>query len=164
MTLVIGASAMAGIGAIVSDIRVSFPDGSSRDMLRKAYPVGNHIAAGFAGSVAIGFALLEDLTVNLKLPRGSETSYWLPHFVADAWQPVASEIFAKHPEHERRLGSRVLLAGTDPTDSGVRLIRFASPDFKPQFIRRGLRTCSIGSGASDQRYMRAIRPHFDIRT
>lgn len=164
MTLVIGITTGFLGGAILSDTRVTFPCGGSREMLRKAYPVGNFVAAGFAGSVTIGFALIRNLTMNLQLPIGAETDVWEPFSVARAWAPLAKAIFDAAPSNEQQLGSRVLIAAHDPKGSGVRLIRFASPDFSPKFLRQGLRTCSIGSGAGDRRYMRVVRPHADIRS
>ena len=61
MTWVIGASSVFGVGMLVSDVRVSFPDGQSRDMLRKLYPLGPYIGLGFAGSVAASFAILNEV-------------------------------------------------------------------------------------------------------
>lgn len=40
MTWVIGAASLFGYGVMLSDVRVSFPNGQRADMLKKAYPVG----------------------------------------------------------------------------------------------------------------------------
>ena len=60
MTWVIGASSIFDYGAMMSDVRVTFEDGSERDLVQKAYPVGPYIVAGFAGSVRIGVIILDN--------------------------------------------------------------------------------------------------------
>ena len=62
---------MFGYGALYSDVQVTFPDGSTKDLLQKAYPLSNFIAAGFAGSVRIGFMLLDSLSQFLQLPNST---------------------------------------------------------------------------------------------
>jgi len=57
MTWAAAASTIFGYGALYSDVQVTFRDGNTKDLLQKAYPVSNFIAAGFAGSVRIGFKL-----------------------------------------------------------------------------------------------------------
>jgi hypothetical protein len=53
---------------MVSDVRVSWNDGTEADLLRKAYRAGPFLLAGFAGSVNIGFQLIGSLQ-NFLLPR-----------------------------------------------------------------------------------------------
>jgi hypothetical protein len=43
-----------GYGFGISDVRVTLGDGTEADCLQKLYPIGRYLAAGFAGSVAIG--------------------------------------------------------------------------------------------------------------
>lgn len=163
MTLVIGTAFGDHGGALISDTRVTFESGQSRDMIRKAYPVGNYIAVGFAGSVRIGFSMVHNLKLNLQTPAEAASDIWEPMSVAREWSHIAKAIFEGAPIAEQRLGSRVLMVGIDPKGSGARLIRFASPEFAPQFVRKGLRTCSIGSGTADRGYMRVVRAHADIK-
>jgi ATP-dependent protease HslVU (ClpYQ) peptidase subunit len=59
---------MFDYGAMMSDVRVTFSDGSERDLVQKAYSVGPYILAGFAGSVKIGFQLIESLARFLIVP------------------------------------------------------------------------------------------------
>ena len=69
MTWVIGASPYAGgYGVMLSDIQVTLANGTTLDILQKAYPVGNYIVAGFAGSVRIGFELLQSRKDSLVPP------------------------------------------------------------------------------------------------
>lgn len=62
MTWIVGGAPPFGWAVGLSDIRVSFSDGTELDCLRKIYPVGRFITAGFAGSVAIGFAMIQRLS------------------------------------------------------------------------------------------------------
>ncbi len=48
-----------GYSVGVSDIRVTLYDGSERDCLQKIYPIAQSIALGFAGSVRIGFEMVD---------------------------------------------------------------------------------------------------------
>src|SRR5450759_2701557 len=101
MTWVVGATSVFGYGALYSDVQVTFADGSTRDLVQKAYPLGNFIAAGFAGSVRIGFKLLQSLAVFLVLPDealGSHASD--PIWVATQWAPIARSVFEGAPPIE----------------------------------------------------------------
>jgi hypothetical protein len=46
-----------GYGVMISDVRITFADGTEVDLLRKAYRVGPFILAGFAGSAHVGMRL-----------------------------------------------------------------------------------------------------------
>jgi 20S proteasome alpha/beta subunit len=63
VTWVIGMSGHLIGAVLVADVRVSFPSGQ-RDTLRKIHPVAPNIAIGFAGSVAIGFDMVESLEAS----------------------------------------------------------------------------------------------------
>ena len=52
---------MFGYSFGISDVRVTLGDASEVDCLQKAHPIGRHVAAGFAGSVKIGFAMIDEL-------------------------------------------------------------------------------------------------------
>ena len=58
MTWIVGRSIPFGYSVALSDIRVTL-DGREIDCLQKIYPVGPFIAMGFAGSVPIGFAMID---------------------------------------------------------------------------------------------------------
>jgi len=53
---------MFGYGFGLSDIRVTLGNGTEVDCLQKIYPVARWVAAGFSGSVQIGFALIDSLS------------------------------------------------------------------------------------------------------
>ena len=56
---------MVGYGFGISDVRVTLDGGSEIDCLQKIHPVGRYVAAGFAGSVRIGFGMIEALSQRM---------------------------------------------------------------------------------------------------
>jgi hypothetical protein len=165
MTWVIGTSSIFGYGVVISDVQVMLQSGETRDMLRKAYPVANNIVGGFAGSVRIGFSLIEGLQEFLQIPEAmANTHGWNPIWVATNWQKAAQGIFQKHSRIEQNLGARLLLVGVSPNEHRgnpawpkVYTVRFASPEFKPGIMNRPFTACSIGSGAGVIEYKRALK-------
>ena len=154
MTWVVGATSIYGYGALYADVQVTFESGVTRDLVQKSHPISNFIAAGFSGSVRVGFALLQSLADCTKLPdEALETQAWDPVWVAThQWAPAARSVFKAAPYKERDLGASVLLLGASPTENtglGAKmfLVRFAAPDFKPGIMARFIMSCSIGSGA-----------------
>lgn len=170
MTWVIAGSSIFGTGALVSDTRVQFSDGATAELLQKAYPVGNYIAAGFAGSVRIGFDLIESLTNFMAVPVGTGAHAWNPRGVASDWALTAKQIFDSAPPEEQRLQSQLLLLGASPVEHmgapefrRIDIARFASPDFTPRFAKRGALTVfHIGSGAGVREYVRGTKPLFRL--
>ncbi len=171
MTWIVGAASLFGYGTIISDVQVTWNDGRKADTLQKAYPLGRFIVGGFAGSVYIGFRLVESLRQMLELPLQASTHAWYPNQVAKEWTPIAKAIFESAPEAERRLGARFLIVGISPdatiSDTGipvVLVIRFSSPDFRPGFFRKSMAICNIGSGSKIASYKNSIRPLLDFKT
>lgn len=168
MTWVVAASTIWGYGVLYSDVQVTLSDGSTRDMLRKAYPVANVIAAGFAGSVRIGFSLIQSLESTLIPPPGTpENAVCHPVLAAEGWAPIAKAVFDSAEARERVLGSRILMVGISPNESAglgakIYFARFASPEFVPQIMTRTVKICSIGTGASIQQYKHSIKPLFRL--
>jgi hypothetical protein len=178
MTWVIGASSFLGYGAMISDIRVSLGDGSERDMLQKAYGLGPFIVGGFAGSVKIGFQLLESLTLSLTPPAGGgqpgEIWMWEPVGVAETWQEIAVQVFANADEEERANHSHILLVEIsneiDPETAHILnvvhgprafIIKMMSPDFLPVVMKKPLSVDHIGSGAHVDRYIELLKAYVD---
>ena len=168
MTWVCAASTIFGYGALYSDIQVTFPDGQTMDLLQKAYPVGNFIAAGFAGSVRIGFKLLQSLTEFLALTKkDTQTLAWDPPWVSSQWAPIAWSIFNSERVQEKLRGSQILMVGASPTEPcwlGARIYftRLVAPDFRPCLMSRAIKFCSIGSGAAISEYKHHLKPHFRL--
>jgi hypothetical protein len=149
-------------------VRVTFRDGTTRDVIQKAYPLSNFLAAGFAGSVRIGFDLLSTLTECLRMPpEAIRTTAWEPCWVAEKWAPVAKSIFDKHSEIEKAQGSQLLMVGASPAEScglGAKIYfaRFVSPNFRPNIMSRAVKICSIGSGAAQKEYKLRLKPLFRL--
>ena len=80
MTWVVGRPVPFGYSVGLSDIRVTLlPDRTEWDCLQKVYAVAPNIAAAFAGSVEIGFAMIDRLKHHLRLPAPGLG--WDPAFV-----------------------------------------------------------------------------------
>ncbi len=79
MTWIVGTPALFGYGFGISDVRVTFGDDTEVDCLQKIHPVGQWIAAGFAGSVQIGFAMVNELRRFLRVE--SKDIAWDPTVV-----------------------------------------------------------------------------------
>lgn len=165
MTWVVAASTIFGYGVLYSDVQVTFGDEVTKDLLQKAYPVGNSIAAGFAGSVKIGCMLIESL-IDTLAPQ-DEPSNWNLVAATVRWAPIARAIFQSAEEDERALQSRLLLVGASPTESAglgarVYFVRMVSPEFSPQIMRRPIKVCGIGTGAGITEYKHRIKPLFRL--
>lgn len=163
MTWVIGATTPFGYGVMVSDICVTLSDGTVRDVLRKAYPVGRFIVAGFAGSVRIGFEMISALREFLAMTKEEvdEGHCWDPEFVAVEFQAKARKIFDRHNDQEKDLGCEILLVGVCPKEktlgggnSVVAALR--GPTFSPDIAKRWGKVLSIGSGSNQQKAMESL--------
>lgn len=161
MTWVVGNATFFGYAVGVSDIRVTFGDGTELDCVQKLYPVGRFIAAGFAGSVAIGFGMLHVLSGLLS--QAPENTAWMPEVVSEWWPADARNVFGMFGEQEQRLGCQLMLLGAHPTENlgeapwpRCSVYRFSAPSFEPQLapIRE---VVSIGSGAQVPVYADALR-------
>lgn len=172
MTWIIGASSLFGYGVVISDIQVTLANKKTIDVLQKAYPLSNFIVGGFAGSVRVGFMLLQSLSDKLKLPLGYEGYAWDPCKVANDWSIVARNVFASALLNEQKLGSKFLIIAASPVpdvgewpqgwDSKIYMIRFSSPNFIPQIMVKRMKICSIGSGARVSEYKRSIRERLKL--
>ena len=170
MTWIIGVSTIFGYGVVISDVQVTFKDGTTADILQKAYPLSNFIVGGFAGSVRIGCMLLQSLYEYLEIPTGQEKTHaWHPLWVANTWGPLAKKLFDNAPYEERKLGSRILLVAASPTEkcglgAKIYFIRFADPTFVPGIMARAIKICGIGSGAGIIEYKQKLNPLLRIRS
>lgn len=151
MTWVVGTPTMFGYGFGLSDIRVTLGDGSEVDCLQKIYPVARWVAAGFSGSVKIGFSLIDSLSRWGNLLE--ESCAMQPAILAREWPASARKIFERFPDEERRAGASVLMISTDPQEdngnpdwplSFVHIFR--SPDFQAEEVKVH-QMGSIGSGS-----------------
>jgi hypothetical protein len=169
---------MFGYGAMMSDVRVTFPDGSQRDIVQKAYGLGPFIVGGFAGSVKIGFDMLGSLQQMLVVPaNATQPGAWEPIEVANHWKTIATGIFATAHPSEQAGQSHIMLVGisheVDPATAHVPnvvqgpraiIIRMRSPTFEPEITNRRLSVEHIGSGAGVDHYTELMQSYFDIRS
>jgi len=161
MTWVVGNATFFGYAVGLSDIRVTFADGTEMDCLQKLHGVGRFIAAGFAGSVAIGFGMLGVLSTLLR--EAPPDTAWVPEAIAAWWPADARNVFGSFPDQEQGLGCQLILLGAHPTENlggapwpKCSVYRFSSPNFEPQLapIRQ---VVSIGSGSDVPAYADALR-------
>lgn len=161
MTWVIGKAYPFGYAAAAADIRVTLGDGTELDCLQKLHPVGPFIGMGFAGSVAIGFRMLQTAAVELRRGVGPGQS-WEPDTVAGWWPGAARATWALCPSEEQELGCDLLMIGAHPRlNNGDApwarsyVFRFRSPEFAP-IPTAGLEVVSIGSGEGVAEYQKAL--------
>src|SRR5262249_50761629 len=115
MTWIIGRAISLGYAVALSDVRVTLDDGTERNCLRKIYPVGPVIALGFAGSVAIGFAMVQRLA-ELLSPAGRGQA-WDPTAVAQWWPADAREVFNSFSAAEQDLQCHLMMLAAHPTQN-----------------------------------------------
>ena len=163
MTWVVGMPTMFGYAVGMADIQVTWPDGRTLDCLQKVYPVGNFLAAGFCGSVKIGFTLIGDLArrLNAADPGGGA---WFPRYVAFWWYRHARRIFnLGFSSPEKNLGSAIMIFGASPQEnlgdapwarSDV-IVLDSHEGFYPRVGPRN-QCASIGSGNGVDVYMRHL--------
>jgi hypothetical protein len=137
MTWIVGTPTMFGYGFGISDVRVTLGDASEHDCLQKIYPVGRFIALGFAGSVRIGFAMVE--TLNGLLRHDDESCAWDPNAVAEWWPKDARAIFGGFSNEERAHQCHLMMISVHPTENNgapswgrAYVYIFRSPDFNPE--------------------------------
>jgi len=160
VTWVVGGGARFGYGVGMSDIRVSW-DCGYKDCLQKIYPVGNFIIAGFAGSVWLGFYLINDLRNFLY--HEDPNWAWFPEYVAIKWWRRARRIFSLADDKYKTHGSSILMIGVHPTKNEgdspwakVDVCSFRSPEFEPKFAPK-YDFVSIGSGSNVDVYKDMLR-------
>ncbi len=161
MTWVVAVPEVFGHAIVVSDVRVSFSDGSSVDCLQKLHEIGPFVIAGFAGSVELGFRAITALRTTLsQIPRGY--AWALPDIVGTKVRVAARDTFTMAPPELQELGLALVVASAHPSEN-VRGADFAradvftlrSPDFVPEPVPP--RSChAIGSGSGRDEYMTAV--------
>lgn len=152
MTWIVGAGVpFLGYAVAISDIRVRLGD-QERDCLQKIYQVGQYLAAGFAGSVEIGFEMIRSLQKDLKVEDPALA--WDPAVIAEQWPMTARKVFQKYPASTQKHGAQLILLGAHPTeDVGIPgagrpyVYSFSWPEFEPVRAKT-YEVLSIGSGSA----------------
>jgi len=133
MTWVLGSAPPLGYAALIADTRVTFGAQAHHDVLLKVHDVGSRMVAGFAGSVDLGFTMIESMQASFTTSRRSRD----PREAALKWHRLGRYRFAGASEVYRRLGCSILLAGVSAESNGVPgemrsfCIRMTSPSFTP---------------------------------
>ncbi|MGA2436642.1 MAG: hypothetical protein ABSG25_15310, partial [Bryobacteraceae bacterium] len=160
MTWIVGTPTMFGYGLGISDVRVTLGDDREFDCLQKIHPVGRWIAAGFAGSVRIGFAMVEEL--RQWMYSEDDRIAYEPLSVAEGWPHCARQVFSKFSPEERYHGCHLMLISADPLEhtgnpswprSYVHI--FKSPDFQAERVSEHTLD-SIGCGNYDESCRAAV--------
>jgi hypothetical protein len=170
MTWIVGTPTSFGYVAAVSDVQVSWGD-VRHDCLQKVYAVAPFIAAGFAGSVRLGFNAIEHLSSFLP-PAGPGES-WIPRWVAWKWHRSLNRYVWNDPRVsscERAHGLSIMLMGVRPWDNsgcigGGRpdvVVLSSERNFEPQYFSLG-EVASIGSGSGNEFYRRELDELSDAR-
>jgi hypothetical protein len=167
MTWIVGYSSPLGYAVGISDIRVTFRGNRTKDCLQKIHPISPNICLGFAGSVRIGFSLVERLRYELRnTPPGSA---WDQYEVAKWCPGVFEEVFASHTVEERNLQSHLIMLAAhprepvdDPTWAKCSVFILKCPQFSLEEAPL-LTVVSIGSGAGVEVYRSVIQKHNDHR-
>lgn len=158
MTWIIGVNSFLGYSFALSDTTVSWGNSFEKDCLQKFYPITTNIGAGFAGSVRIGFKMLDGLADCIrkeKLDRGA-----IPEYIAQKWSRKARRIFNNAPKIEKQLGCQLLMIATFPKSKittgdisvpRTAVIKLCAPNFKP-YIAHQHEIVSIGSGSYVKEY------------
>jgi hypothetical protein len=139
MTWIVGTSTPFGYSFALSDVRVTLGDGREIDCLQKINPVARFIAVGFAGSVKIGFDIVEALKASLYEP--DDRVAWNPPELVVELPPMLRKIFQDAAAEEQANHSHIMLLSTHPTEPAgspwasacVHVLR--SPDFTPEEIK-----------------------------
>jgi hypothetical protein len=143
---------MFGYGFGISDVRVTLGNDSEVDCLQKIHPVGRYVAVGFAGSVQIGFAMVERLRELAYME--DERLACDPLLVAQRWPQYARLVFEDFPTSVRDHQCDLMVIAAHPQEhtgnplwarSYVYILR--SPNFEPEAVAVH-EVGSIGCGGS----------------
>ena len=149
---------MWGYSFAVSDIRVTLADGTERDCLQKIYPIAQSIALGFAGSVRIGFTMVE--VMKQWLHNDAPGLAWVPLETIELWPNIARSVFAAAPPEEQSGECHLIMLSADPQASaGIGPVTyvhiFKSPDFNPVRVATN-KVEGIGSGNFIDQYKKSL--------
>jgi hypothetical protein len=159
MTWIVGISTPFGYSFALSDTRVTLGDDREIDCLQKIYPVARFIAVGFAGSVKIGFDIVEALKASLH--EADEKLAWNPPELVPQLPLLLRKVFQDAGAEEQVNHSHIMLLSTHPTEpvgspwarAYVHVLR--SPDFTPEEIKPH-QLGTIGCHTSSQACVEAV--------
>lgn len=166
MTWVVSATSVFGYSVAVSDIQVTCnTSGRRMDVLKKVFQVGKYIAAGFAGDVRAGMALVTDLSTFLNPCEIPEDECWDPQWVAENWPDHARRAYELLKKKNPVGDTHLLMVGVQPAGTPAdqvlggaigHLTTFRSPYFEPECQKGGRQAASIGCGNGVDAYRDAL--------
>lgn len=117
MTWIVGTTSVFGHAILAADICVTFvkPDGQRTyfDCLQKVHPLGRFVIGGFAGSVKIGFAIIENL--NKRFNETPEThAVDLDSLLPVKLPQIVKDIFESSSPSEKTLGCQLIIGWVHP--------------------------------------------------
>ena len=117
MTWVLGSGVPFGYGALISDVRVTWPNGEHLDGLQKIYPIGPGLMAGFSGSVGVGFWMMHIMHRQWCAPPGH---LYPVKYMAWHWHRFAKWFYKNHvaPAYQMR-GCELVIAGVSNEHCGI---------------------------------------------
>jgi len=161
MTWVMGQPIMFGYAICLADIQVTFGT-KTEDCLQKIYKIDRNLVVGFAGSVNIGFAMLNSLA-RLRDSVIKEDLSFEPEGLAEVWSEKAREIFNSALKNYKSKGSELLMAGVSHSkDLGIPgfgkpvVVVLRYPYFKPELAKMG-EWVSIGKGREVKHYQEILK-------
>lgn len=154
MTWVLGSAVRSwGYAAIIGDVRVSWGNLVHHDVLQKIFPVAPHLAAGFAGSVELGYWAIADMTRYFN-GDGARHAFSAER-AAQKWRARIRQKFAQSDAvNVQSLGCQIVIVGLTPrpgAPSGVvpSALKMVAPFFKPQSASP-FGWVSIGDGVTSE--------------
>lgn len=159
MTWIVGTVPPFGSSYLISDICVSWQDGTEKHCLQKIHKVGRDFLCGFAGSVQIGFVMLK--AIGLQFPKKQHLP---PTAIATDWIPsLARRLFKCSHKAERKLGCQLIISMAHPSENmgdapfpRIYIWTYTYPDFLPQLCGSDC-AVGIGNGSIVPSYVEALR-------
>lgn len=118
MTWIVGTTSIFGHAILAADVCVTFamPNGQRTylDCLQKIHPLGRFVVGGFAGSIRIGFAIVEALSKRFRdIPETHAID--LESMAPVVLPQMVKTIFEASPPLEQSAGCQVIIGWVHPT-------------------------------------------------
>lgn len=164
MTWVIGVPSMFGYSFGLADVQatIEYQNGKKEyvdAVVQKIFPIAKFIAAGYSGSIEVGFYLIEDLQKWAFLPD-SKTA-WIPDCLVLKWHRRARWLFSRLNKQKQQYTEIILIGVYPQKGNGIPgqaqtyCCIMRSPKFIPEIISAG-KIGSIGSGNGVDSYMKIL--------
>lgn len=152
MTWILGTAVPIGYGALISDVRVSWPNGVRLDVLQKVHPISPWMLAGFSGSVEFGFQAIADLKSCFPEPPPDKRFSYYARLAAWRWYRRLRRAYSIAPLPLKRYPFSIMIAAAEPRPGRpfpnslcIRMSSLSNPPFEPEMVP-AFKWWSIGSG------------------